>query len=41
MNENIDLDLEKLSKLKNEGSVTNTKDRRTDLYQINWLGSDQ
>lgn len=34
----VDLDLEKLSKLKNEGSVRNYLDRRRDLYKINWLG---
>jgi len=35
----VDLDLEKLSKLRNEGSVRNYLDRRRDLYRINWLGS--
>lgn len=34
----VDLDLEKLSKLRNEGSVRNYLDRRRDLYRINWLG---
>ncbi len=29
-----DLDLDKLKLLRNEGSVTNSKDRRTDLYQL-------
>ena len=33
----VDLDLEKLDKLKNEGSVRNFMDRRRDLYEINWL----
>jgi predicted amidohydrolase/GNAT superfamily N-acetyltransferase len=33
----VDLDLEKLDKLKNEGSVRNSLDRRRDLYQIRWL----
>jgi|TARA_R110002096_G_scaffold168798_7_gene340077 predicted amidohydrolase/GNAT superfamily N-acetyltransferase len=34
----VDLDLEKLNKLQNEGSVRNYLDRRRDLYKINWLG---
>ncbi len=34
----VDLDLEKLKKLQNEGSVRNYLDRRRDLYKINWLG---
>ncbi|NVK25458.1 MAG: GNAT family N-acetyltransferase [Gammaproteobacteria bacterium] len=33
----VDLDLTKLDKLRNEGSVQNYLDRRRDLYQINWL----
>lgn len=37
----VDLDLEKLSTLQNEGSVRNFLDRRRDLYRINWLGADQ
>jgi len=32
-----DLDLDLLKLLRNEGSVNNLKDRRKDLYQINWL----
>jgi len=32
-----DLDLDRLKLLRNEGSVTNLKDRRKDLYQINWI----
>lgn len=32
-----DLDLAALKVLRAEGAVTNTKDRRHDLYQINWL----
>lgn len=36
----VDLDLEKLSKLKNEGSVRNYLDRRRDLYRINWIGDE-
>ena len=32
----VDLDLEKLTKLRNEGSVRNFLDRRRDLYWINW-----
>tara|TARA_R110002096_G_scaffold134042_3_gene285127 strand:- start:220 stop:1779 length:1560 start_codon:yes stop_codon:yes gene_type:complete len=35
----VDLDLEKLSQLRNEGSVKNYLDRRRDLYRINWLGN--
>jgi predicted amidohydrolase len=34
----VDLDLDKLKLLRNEGSVTNYKDRRLDLYQIRWVG---
>ncbi len=34
----VDLDLEKLKKLQNEGSVRNYLDRRRDLYKIDWLG---
>lgn len=34
----VDLDLEKLKKLKNEGSVRNFLDRRRDLYKIVWTG---
>lgn len=33
----VDLDLEKLTKLENEGSVRNYLDRRRDLYKINWV----
>lgn len=33
----VDLDLDKLSKLQNEGSVRNYLDRRRDLYKIVWL----
>ena len=33
----VDLDLEKLNKLRNEGSVRNFLDRRRDLYQVTWL----
>jgi predicted amidohydrolase/GNAT superfamily N-acetyltransferase len=32
-----DLDLDRLTQIRNEGSVTNLKDRRHDLYQVNWL----
>ncbi|MDX1536333.1 carbon-nitrogen hydrolase family protein [Arsukibacterium sp.] len=32
-----DLDLDRLKQIRNEGSVTNLKDRRHDLYQVNWL----
>lgn len=34
-----DLDLDKLSQLRHQGSVTNSKDRRDDLFELNWLGS--
>ncbi|MFW6293587.1 MAG: GNAT family N-acetyltransferase [Spirochaetota bacterium] len=34
----VDADLERLRELRNEGSVTNGKDRRLDLYSIDWLG---
>lgn len=34
----VDLDLEKLKTLQNEGSVRNYLDRRRDLYKIVWLG---
>jgi predicted amidohydrolase/ribosomal protein S18 acetylase RimI-like enzyme len=34
----VDLDLEILNKLQNEGSVRNYLDRRRDLYKIEWLG---
>lgn len=34
----VDVDLDKLQTLKNEGSVRNFLDRRRDLYQIVWTG---
>jgi predicted amidohydrolase len=34
----VDLDLEILKKLQNEGSVRNYLDRRRDLYKIKWTG---
>ncbi|HKK47462.1 MAG TPA: bifunctional GNAT family N-acetyltransferase/carbon-nitrogen hydrolase family protein [Alkalispirochaeta sp.] len=34
----VDLDLDKLKQLRYEGSVTNYKDRRLDLYHVNWIG---
>ncbi|WP_188150821.1 carbon-nitrogen hydrolase family protein [Teredinibacter waterburyi] len=34
----VDLDLTKLEKLQNEGSVKNYLDRRRDLYKVSWLG---
>lgn len=37
----VDLDLEKLNKLQNEGSVRNYLDRRRDLYKVEWLGKPQ
>jgi predicted amidohydrolase/GNAT superfamily N-acetyltransferase len=35
----VDLDLRKLQELRNEGSVTNGKDRRRDLFHVAWTGS--
>jgi len=37
----VDLDLEKLNKLRNEGSVNNYLDRRRDLYRISWISQDE
>lgn len=34
----VDLDLEKLKELRNAGSVRNFRDRRRDLYHVQWLG---
>ncbi len=34
-----DLNLEQLKILRNEGSVTNLKDRRLDLFRLSWVGS--
>lgn len=34
----VDVDLDKLQTLQNEGSVRNYLDRRRDLYQIKWTG---
>lgn len=34
----VDLDLEKLKVLRNEGSVRNYLDRRRDLYEVRWRG---
>lgn len=36
----VDVDLDKLQVLKNEGSVRNYLDRRRDLYKVVWLGSE-
>ena len=36
----VDLDLEKLKVLRNEGSVRNYLDRRRDLYEIRWKGKE-
>ncbi|GGG52764.1 hydrolase [Pseudohongiella nitratireducens] len=33
-----DLDLDKLAQLRHEGSVTNAKDQRLDLYEVKWMG---
>ena len=33
-----DLDLDRLAQIRHEGSVTNRKDRRTDLYEVSWRG---
>jgi len=32
-----DLDLDKLTQIRHAGSVTNSKDRREDLYEVTWL----
>ena len=37
----VDLDLDKLTKLQNEGSVRNYLDRRRDLYRVEWIGDKQ
>ena len=37
----VDLDLEQLKILQNEGSVRNYLDRRRDLYRVLWLGKDK
>ncbi len=34
----VDLDLDKLKELRAEGQVTNYRDRRLDLYQVEWTG---
>ncbi|MFW7380159.1 MAG: GNAT family N-acetyltransferase [Oligoflexus sp.] len=34
----VDLDMDKLDRLRYEGSVRNHLDRRTDLYQLKWIG---
>ena len=36
----VDVDLDKLQILKNEGSVRNYLDRRRDLYKVVWLGDE-
>ncbi len=36
-----DLDLDKLAQLRHQGSVTNFKDRRNDLYEIRWLDKEE
>ncbi|MCB1668053.1 MAG: GNAT family N-acetyltransferase [Pseudomonadales bacterium] len=36
----VDLDLDILNKLQNEGSVRNYLDRRRDLYKISWFGKE-
>ena len=36
----VDLDLDKLTTLQNEGSVRNYLDRRRDLYRVEWLGGE-
>ena len=35
-----DVDLEKLKLLHREGSVTNLRDRRDDLYSLDWKNKD-
>jgi predicted amidohydrolase/GNAT superfamily N-acetyltransferase len=34
----VDLDLDKLKVLRNQGSVRNYQDRRRDLYKVEWIG---
>ena len=34
----VDLDMRKLTKLRDEGSVRNYHDRRRDLYEVRWIG---
>lgn len=36
----VDVDLDKLQELQNEGSVRNFLDRRRDLYKIEWIGEE-
>lgn len=36
----VDLDINKLKELRDEGSVQNYRDRRRDLYQVRWLPDD-
>ena len=36
-----DLDLDKLVQLRHEGSVTNAKDQRHDLYEVRWVGPEK
>jgi predicted amidohydrolase/GNAT superfamily N-acetyltransferase len=35
-----DLDLDKLAQLRHEGSVTNSRDRRDDLFELKWIGQE-
>jgi predicted amidohydrolase/ribosomal protein S18 acetylase RimI-like enzyme len=37
----VDVDLDDLKELRNQGSVRNFQDRRLDLYRVTWLGSDE
>jgi len=36
----VDVDLDKLQTLQNEGSVRNYLDRRRDLYKLEWIGDE-
>ena len=36
-----DLELDKLKRLRHEGGVRNYKDRRLDLYRVEWLESEK
>ncbi len=36
-----DLDLDKLAQLRHQGSVTNSKDQRKDLYEIRWISQNK
>ncbi len=37
----VDVDLDKLTEIRNSGSVRNFQDRRLDLYRVEWLGREE